>query len=82
MLNKHALLTSNLVFIMSIVIKTPEIKEYHIMRYYWGAWWTKFVICAETDKEAIFDADNFISENGTQGYRTALCINNRFVKKY
>lgn len=67
---------------ITAMITDLHIYEYRVMSYYMGAWWTKFKIYAETDKEAIFDADNYVSEKGTQGYRTALCFGNRFVKRY
>lgn len=51
------------------------------MGYYMGAWWTECKLYAETDNEAIFDADEEYAKN-SKPYPVALCENNRFVKRY
>lgn len=61
-----------------------KISEYRLM-YYWGAWITSKIINAETDAEAIFDADEFF-ENSTnlKNWRgnVVLFCGNRKVKIY
>ena len=61
----------------------PSTREYRLM-YLFGAWVTKEVIIAESDAEAVFDADmTFASSNlGNRQYGVALFCGNRKVKKY
>lgn len=56
-----------------------NIKEYRLMGYYMGAWWTIRKVYAETDEEAIFDAEG---EKERKPYPVALVLGNRFVKHY
>ena len=62
---------------------TPNTKEYRLM-YLFGAWVTKEVIIAESDAEAVFDADMvFANSNlGNWKYGVALFRGNRKVKQY
>lgn len=55
-----------------------EVKEYRLM-YLFGAWVTAEKICAENDKEAIYDAEAYKRKNGLQ---YALWQGNRCVKRY
>lgn len=61
----------------------PQTREYRLM-YLFGAWVTKEVIYAESDAEAVFDADmTFASSNlGNWRYGVALFCGNRMVKHY
>ena len=63
--------------------QTPEVKEYKL-KYLWGAWITKETIYAETDEEAIFDADEIFKEDKTlhNWNGVALVQDNRFIKNY
>ncbi len=59
------------------------LKTYKVM-YFFGAWVTKETIAAESDKEAIFDADMIISESRLNNWQhgVALFCGNRKVKTY
>lgn len=63
--------------------QVPEVQEYRFM-YLFGAWVTKETIYAETDEEAIFDADAAFKEAKTlhNWNGVALVQGNRFVKMY
>lgn len=52
--------------------------------YYFGAWITKEVIIAESDQEAVFDADASIADSRLSGWQhgVALFCGNRKVKQY
>ena len=52
--------------------------------YLFGAWVTKEVIIAETDNEAIFDADEAFANSNLANwkYSVALFCGNRKVKQY
>lgn len=52
--------------------------------YFFGAWVTKETFAAESDKEAIFDADMIISESRLNDWQhgVALFCGNRKVKTY
>ena len=60
-----------------------RIKEYKLM-YLWGAWVTHAKIYAETDEEAIHDADIEFAKSGLPGwpYGVALFCEKRKVKTY
>lgn len=62
---------------------TPATREYRLM-YLWGAWITKEIICAESDAEAVFDADTTFAASRLQGWKhgVALFCGNRKVKQY
>ena len=62
---------------------TTTLKTYKVM-YFFGAWITKETFAAESDKEAIFDADMFISESNLNDWQhgVALFCGNRKVKTY
>ena len=61
----------------------PEVQEYKL-KYLWGAWITKETIYAETDEEAIFDADEIFKNNKIlhNWNGVALVQGDRFVKSY
>lgn len=64
--------------------QVPEVQEYRLM-YLFGAWVTDDTIFAETDEEAIFDADAAFSEKKNLHhwrYGVALWQGNRMVKEY
>lgn len=63
--------------------QNPEVQEYCLM-YLFGAWVTKETIHAETDEEAIFDADAAFKEAKTLHHwnGVALVQGYRFVKMY
>ena len=65
---------------MSATINT---KEYRLM-YLFGAWVTKEVIIAESDAEAVFDADMTFASSNLPNWRygVALFCGNRKVKEY
>jgi len=69
--------------IIKISTSIPEVKEYRL-KYYFGTWITKSIICAESDAEAIHDADEYYSESCLNGwkYPVALFCGNRKVKDY
>lgn len=60
--------------------RIPELKEYRLM-YLFGAWVTSAVIYAESDAEAVFDADNE-PKVASGKLRYALFCGNRKVKEY
>ena len=62
---------------------TPNTKEYRLM-YLFGAWVTKEVIIAESDAEAVFDADMVFANSNLDNwkYGVALFRGNRKVKQY
>ena len=59
----------------------PTLSEYRVM-YLFGAWVTSDVICAESDAEAIFDANESAARLMNWPYRVALFCGNRIVKNY
>lgn len=64
--------------------QNPEVQEYRLM-YLFGAWITKERIYAETDEEAIHDADEVYKEAKSLHewrYRVALMQGDRVVKEY
>lgn len=67
----------------TVAVSTPEVQQYRLM-YLFGAWVTKETIHAETDEEAIFDADAAFKEAKTlhNWNGVALVQGNRFVKMY
>lgn len=70
---------------MNATINTtvPNTREYRLM-YLFGAWVTKEVIIAESDAEAVFDADMAFANSNLDNwkYGVALFYGNRKVKKY
>ena len=70
-------------FVMDANISNINVKEYRLM-YLFGAWVTKEVIIAETDNEAIFDADEAFANSNLANwkYGVALFCGNRKVKQY
>jgi hypothetical protein len=62
---------------------TTTLKTYKVM-YFFGAWVTKETFAAESDKEAIFDADMIISNSNLNDWQhgVALFCGNRKVKTY
>lgn len=62
---------------------TPATREYRLM-YNFGAWVTKEIIIAESDAEAVFDADTTFTNSNLAGwkYGVALFCGNRKVKQY
>lgn len=65
----------------SIEVNAPEPKEYRLM-YFWGAWVTKYIIYAESDAEAIFDADVKMLEGHNHCFSYALFGSKGMVKRY
>ena len=68
----------------TITLNETNFKTYKLM-YFFGAWNTSETFAAESDNEAIFDADE--SYNGNTNlhnwhYSVALWCGNRIVKKY
>lgn len=71
---------------MNATIYTPSelnTREYRLM-YNFGAWITKEIIAAESDAEAIFDADMTFANSNLENwkYGVALFCGNREVKRY
>lgn len=69
----------------TITLNEPNIKQYRLMGYYMGGWWTICKVYAESDNEAIFDADESYNANTNPNdwdYPVALWCGNRIVKKY
>jgi hypothetical protein len=70
---------------MNATINTtlPNTREYRLM-YLFGAWVTKEVIIAESDAEAVFDADMAFANSSLDNwkYGVALFCGNRKVKQY
>ena len=60
---------------------TINVKEYRLM-YFFGAWITKAIIPAESDREAIFDAHETAASMKDWKYGVALFCGNRMVKEY
>lgn len=59
-----------------------NLKTYKVM-YYFGTWMTHEVLAAESDEEAIFDADMSVANAPARGKLTyALWQGNRKVKTY
>lgn len=60
-----------------------EIREYNLM-YYTGVWMTACKLYAESDAEAIFDADDYMKSEATAKEHVvyALFDGNRKVKTY
>jgi len=58
-----------------------NMREYRIM-YFFGIWITKAKIYAETDAEAIFDAQEYADELRHWQYDVALFCGNRRVMSY
>ena len=68
---------------MNITLSNTNTKEYRLM-YCFGTWVTKEVIIAESDQEAVFDADASFSDSNLSGwkYGVALFCGNRKIKEY
>jgi len=64
-----------------LIEKAQVVKEYRVM-YFFGAWVTKSVIPAESDKEAIFDAQDDAASLMQKGFKVALFCGNRKVMSY
>lgn len=66
-----------------VAVSVPEVQEYKL-KYLWGAWITKETIYAETDEEAIFDADEIFKNDKTlhNWNGVALVQGDRFIKSY
>ena len=66
-----------------VAVSVPEVQEYKL-KYLWGAWITKETIYAETDEEAIFDADEIFKNDKTlhKWNGVALVQGDRFIKNY
>lgn len=66
-----------------VAVSVPEVQEYKL-KYLWGAWITTETIYAETDEEAIFDADEIFKNNKMlhNWNGVALVQGDRFVKSY
>ena len=60
-----------------------KLNTYKLM-YMFGAWVTKEIIAAESDKEAIHDADEIFANSRLQSWENgvALWCGNRIVKRY
>lgn len=65
----------------NITISAPAVKEYRLM-YFYGVWATSRKFYAETDAEAIFDADADFPEDLHKWTGVALWQGNRCVKTY
>lgn len=63
--------------------KANTTKEYRVM-YFFGTWVTKETFAAESDKEAIFDADMIINDSNLKDWQhgVALFCGSRKVKTY
>jgi len=69
---------------VNVTTTIPKTKEYRL-RYFFGTWMTSRIIFAESDAEAIHDADEAYKENGNLAdwqYPVALFCGNRKIKKY
>lgn len=68
---------------LHIEVSNPTCNTYRLM-YKFGAWVSKETIAAESDKEAVFDADQIIKGSDLQGWEhgVALFCGNRMVKSY
>ena len=66
-----------------VAVSVPDVQEYKL-KYLWGAWITKETIYAETDEEAIFDADEIFKNDKTlhNWNGVALVQGDRFIKSY
>lgn len=66
-----------------MTIEAVETAKYTLM-YFFGAWVTKEVIYAESDQEAIFDADMTFNDSRLASWPNgvALFCGNRMVKEY
>lgn len=58
-----------------------KVKNYKLM-YLYGAWITAANIYAETDAEAIFDAEDELKNKRAKQLRYALWDGNRMVKEF
>ena len=70
--------------IVKVSTEMPKTKEYRL-RYFFGTWMTSSIIFAESDAEAIYDADEVYNENSNLAdwqYPVALFCGNRKVKEY
>ena len=70
--------------IVKVSTEMPKTKEYRL-RYFFGTWMTSSIIFAESDAEAIHDADEVYNKNGNLAdwqYPVALWCGNRKVKEY
>ena len=68
----------------TITLNETNFKTYKLM-YFFGAWYTSETFAAESDNEAIFDADDSYNGNTNRRnwhYPVALWCGNRIVKKY
>ena len=69
---------------VNVTTYIPKTKEYRL-RYFFGTWMTSSIIFAESDAEAIHDADDVYNENGNLAdwkYPVALFCGNRKIKEY
>lgn len=68
----------------TITLSEPSTKTYKLM-YFFGTWHTSELFAAESDNEAIFDADESYNGNANLHnwhYPVALWCGNRQVKSY
>lgn len=65
----------------NITLSTPAVKEYRLM-YFFGAWITSRRFYAETDAEAIYDAEAEFPANLENWRGVALFQGNRRVKEF
>lgn len=63
--------------------ETINTKEYKVM-FKFGAWLSKETFTAESDAEAIFDADAIVNNSNLKNWQNgvALWCGNRMVKQY
>ena len=69
---------------VNVTTRIPKTKEYRL-RYFFGTWMTSSIIFAESDAEAIHDADEVYNGNGNLAdwqYPVALFCGNRRIKEY
>lgn len=69
---------------VNVTTYIPKTKEYRL-RYFFGTWMTSSIIFAESDAEAIHDADDVYNKNGNLAdwkYPVALFCGNRKIKEY
>lgn len=70
-------------FNTKIEMSEPTLKVYRLM-YKFGAWVTKATLAAESDREAIHDADELFNTSRLQNWEfgVKLFCENRVVKTY
>lgn len=68
-----------------IELRTPQISEYRLM-YFFGTWITRAIICAESNAEAIFDADEIFNSSELTNWQHGVALykvgSNKPVKVY